>query len=280
MNSSRKVAFVNEYARLVRQENGEYIIEGEVQNITEKKLAEQAIINAKEKAEQSDKLKTEFLAQMSHEIRTPVNAILSFTGLLKSEMESTISEDLGDSFAIIDRAGKRIIRTIDLLLDMSQMQAGTYESSFKKFDIHSKILLNIFYEYKQIAKEKNIDFDIEINSLDNTIFADEYTIGQVFNNLVDNAFKYTEKGYIKIILNEETDSLMVSVEDTGIGIAEEFLPNLFKPFTQEEQGYTRKYEGNGLGLALVKRYCNINRAEIRVKSEKAKGSEFIVTFPR
>ncbi|MGD8779499.1 MAG: PAS domain S-box protein [Ignavibacteria bacterium] len=279
-NSLKKIIYIKEYARLIRLENGGYIIEGVVQDITEKKLGEQAIIDAKEKAVQSDKLKTEFLAQMSHEIRTPVNAILSFTGLLKNELETSVPEDLTDSFEIIDRAGKRIIRTIDLLLDMSQMQAGTYESKFKKFDIREDILVNIFHEYKQIAKEKNIDFEIEVYTKDNMIFADEYTVGQIFNNLVDNALKYTEKGSIKIILKEEDNNLNVSVKDSGIGIAEEFLPNLFKPFTQEEQGYTRKYEGNGLGLALVKRYCEINRAEISVKSSKERGSEFIVSFPR
>ncbi len=280
VNSSGRVVYINEYARLVRLDDGEYIIEGAIQDITEKKHAEHAIIHAKEKAEQSDKLKTEFLAQMSHEIRTPVNAILSFTGLLKNEFELNISEDLSDSFYIIDRAGKRIIRTIDLLLDMSQIQAGTYESHFKKFDIYKEILVNIFQDYKQIAKEKNINFDVEVNKSGNIVFADEYTVGQIFNNLVDNAFKYTESGSIRIILNDDENNLLVTIKDTGIGIAEEFLPNLFKPFTQEEQGYTRKYEGNGLGLALVKRYCDINRAEISVKSTKEEGSEFIVKFPK
>ena len=107
----------------------------------------------------------------------------------------------------------------------------------------------------------------------------KYSLSQLFVNLIDNRLKYTRNGYVQIkIYNDDNGTLSVNVEDTGIGIAEEFLPTLFKPFTQEEQGYTRKFEGNGLGLALVKRYCELNDAVISVHSKKVVGTTFRVKF--
>ncbi len=280
IHRSGRLSFIKEYGRLITNESGVKIIEGTIEDVTEKKIAEQEIIFAKEKAEQSDKLKTQFLAQMSHEIRTPINAIISFSGMLKSELEENIPDDLAENFSIIDKATKRIIRTIDLILDMSKLQSGMVETNFKMLDIYEKILLNIYYAYEQTAIDKNINFQIENRSADNLVFADEYTIGQVFTNLVDNAFKYTNNGSIEIILDGNDKELKVTVTDTGIGISKEYLPTLFDTFSQEDQTLTREYEGNGLGLALAKKYCEINKAKLDVKSEKNKGSDFIVSFQR
>jgi signal transduction histidine kinase len=104
-------------------------------------------------------------------------------------------------------------------------------------------------------------------------------VRQIFDNLIHNAIKYTHKGGIEIDIYSNTNSIQVVVADTGIGISEEYLPNLFKPFTQEEHGYTRKYEGNGLGLALVKRYCELNDTQIKVESKKGEGTKFTLEFP-
>ena len=111
------------------------------------------------------------------------------------------------------------------------------------------------------------------------ILADEYSIMQIFANLIDNAIKYTKKGKVEILLTKnKSGNVMVEVKDTGIGMSKEFLPKIFEPFVQEEQGYSRSYEGNGLGLALTKRYCEINNAVIEVESEKNVGSTFRVIF--
>ncbi|KAB2842865.1 MAG: PAS domain S-box protein, partial [Melioribacteraceae bacterium] len=189
-NSKGKRVYVREYARIVNI-NGRNIIEGAVENITKNKLAELELVKAKEKAEESDKLKSEFLAQMSHEIRTPINTVLSFAGLLKDELSGKLARDLEDSFSVMNRAGRRIIRTIDLLLDMSQMQTGTYEINLKKIDVCEKILKDISDEYKYIAKEKNLNFEIVKQNEENFITGDEYTVGQILHNLIDNAIKYT-----------------------------------------------------------------------------------------
>ncbi|MBI9070973.1 MAG: ABC transporter substrate-binding protein [Melioribacteraceae bacterium] len=249
-----------------------------IRDVTQRKEIEYNLIKAKEKAEYSEKLKTDFLAQMSHEIRTPINTIFNFLSLIKEEVFNKVSDDVQQCFYLMNGAGKRIIRTIDLILNMSQFQEGTYEAKFSKFDLYEKVLHNLFLEYKKLSNEKGLQFLFNNDISNYQIFADEYTIGQIFQNLVDNAVKYTESGKIEITVNRDGDFLVVEISDTGIGIANEYLPNLFDSFSQEEKGYTRKYEGNGLGLALVKSYCDLNKAEISVKSEKNVGTSFTVKF--
>jgi signal transduction histidine kinase/ligand-binding sensor domain-containing protein len=249
--------------------------------IKEKNQKEKELREAKEEAEKSDKLKTEFLAQMSHEIRTPINAILSFTSLLKEEVSDKIPEDLGQSFVIIDAASNRLIRTIDLILNMSQLQTDTYECNYREFDIYKTILDGLIKQYKNIAKEKGIEINLHKQTENTSIFADEYTVGQIFENLLNNAIKFTKKGKVELLVTRNLqEKLTVEVADTGEGISEEFLPNLFKPFTQEEGGYTRRYEGNGLGLALVKKYIELNGAVISVKSKKGQGTTFSIIFDK
>ncbi|MDX9924559.1 MAG: ATP-binding protein [Ignavibacteriaceae bacterium] len=256
-----------------------------VMDITDKKRNETEIarmikelINAKETAEKSEILKSEFLAQMSHEIRTPINVILSFTNLIKDEVESTIDPEIFEGFSSVDSASKRIIRTIDLILNMSEVQTKSYDAVFKKINPVKDILEKFIEEYLSYAREKGID--LELNSYDSecNILGDEYSVNQIFANLIDNAIKYTNKGKVIIEVIREDDTLLVKIKDTGIGMSEEYLKTIFKPFRQEEQGYTRSFEGNGLGLALVKNYCDLNKAEINVESTKGVGSIFTVKF--
>lgn len=276
-----KTIYTREYARVVKDEKGNVLYyEGTLEDITEKKEAEKAIIEAKNQAEKSDQLKTFFLAQMSHEIRTPVNAILSFSNLIKDEVQENISNELKDSFQIIQSEGLRITRTIELILNMSEIQTGTYEVQPAEFDVLEDVLDSIRKEYTVFSKQKNLKIIIDKKTNNTLINADSYSVYQIFANLIDNAIKYTYVGGITIMISRnKSNKLVVSVSDTGIGISKEYIPMLFKPFSQEDIGYTRKFEGNGLGLALVKNYCDMNNADIEVKSEKGKGTTFTVTFP-
>jgi PAS domain S-box-containing protein len=252
---------------------------GIYQDISERMKYEEELLKSKEIAENADKLKSVFLAQMSHEIRTPINAMVSLASLLRDDLSEEVEEDHKLSLELINKAGNRIIRTVDLLLNLSELQAGTYQTIFKTFDIYTDVLSKLIVGYKKLALEKNIDLSVKVQTRETEINADSYTVNQIFAQLIDNAVKYTEKGTIKItLIRNDNNNLIVEVADTGIGIADDYLPNLFEPFSQEEMGYSRKYEGNGIGLTLVKKYCDLNRATIEVESEKNKGSVFRVIF--
>ena len=265
----------------VRDESGNITnFIGIKEDITKNKLAQIELIEAKEKAEKLDRIKTVFLAQMSHEIRTPIHIILSFISLIKGDLKPKLSSDIYIAFDSIDAAGKRIIRTIDLLLNMSELQTGSYETTISEIDLKETVIESLYLQFKLQAKNKNLELNFYSEDIDAIITGDLYSVTQIFANLIDNAIKYTNQGKVEIFLNRNNDNnVTVEVKDSGIGISEEYLPELFSPFTQEEQGYTRGYEGNGLGLALVKKYCDINKANITVESMKGKGTTFKVIFP-
>ena len=248
-------------------------------DISLKKKEEEELIRAKEEAEKASRLKSEFLAQMSHEIRSPLNVIVGFIQLIRDDLNEHLNEEMIVSFKGIDTAGKRIIRTVELILNMSELQAGMYESIRKEFDLAKDVLGNIFSEYEIAARKKGLNIYL-YNNTDNTlVYADYFSTLQIFVNLIDNAIKYTHEGKVEINIDRNSgDELTVEISDTGIGISKDFLPKLFDPFTQEDQGYSRKYEGTGLGMALVKKYCEINRVNIRVRTDKNIGTTFSLCF--
>ncbi|MFH0735618.1 MAG: ATP-binding protein [bacterium] len=249
-----------------------------IREITEQKKADKELIKAKEQAEQADKMKTQFLAQMSHEIRTPINAILSLNSLIKEEVKGKVDDDVFDLYQSIESAGRRLIRTIDLLLNMSEVQTGVYDAKFSSFN-PMEIIHAIVKEMDVIAKQKNLKLNLTSKYTEAEIYGDQYSVAQIIVNLLDNAIKYTKTGQVDIELNKNSENdVSIVVKDTGIGIKKEFIPKLFDPFSQEEEGYIRSFEGTGLGLALVKRYCDINNATIEVISEKGEGTKVEVGF--
>ncbi|MBN1300505.1 MAG: PAS domain S-box protein [Melioribacteraceae bacterium] len=271
--------WVRESARLIKDIGNRFFVEGIIEDVTEKKQAEVKVMEAKEKAEKSDRLKSEFLAQMSHEIRTPVNTILSFSALIRDDLKDRKTDYMNEYFTAIEKGSKRLIRTIDSILNLSQLQLGNYDAKFEKLDL-CEIAFGIAEEFKGQAIEKGLEITTSHGSGDCSITGDYYSVTQLIANLVDNAVKYTEKGKIDIFSSVDDDKVIMKITDTGVGMSQDFLNELFEPFSQEETGYTRKYEGTGLGLSLVKKYCDINNAEISVESEKNKGTVFIITFKK
>ena len=252
---------------------------GAVTDISERKKFIVKLKEARKKAEISEQMKSEFLAQMSHEIRSPLNVILNFVSLLRDEFIKDANEDVAFAFSAIDSASRRIIRTIDLILNTIDVKSGAYETITHKVK-PVELLGNILSEYKMAAEAKKIYLIFNAEVTTEEVIIDDFAFIQIFVNLIDNAIKYTKEGFVKVTAaNNSSGDLVVTVEDTGIGISSDFLPKLFSRFTQEQQGYKRAFDGNGLGMALVKNYVDIIGGEIFVESEKDKGTIFTVIIP-
>ena len=250
-----------------------------VHNLTDQRNAEYAYMSASIKRRKIEELKAEFLATMSHEIRTPLNVILNMVSLLKQESEFGESSETNHSIRIIEEEGERIQRTINLILEMSQLQTGTYEKEVTEFDLLDDLFKGLYQNYREKAERKKIEFTLT-NKLSNTkIVADKYGLNQIFNQLIGNALKYTSTGKIETLLYlNEKKQITIEVADTGIGINEEYIPYLFAVFSQEDNSYSRLFEGTGLGLAIVKKHCELNNAVIEVESKKNEGTRFRITF--
>ncbi len=248
-------------------------------DVSQRISAEKELIKAKEIAERSDRLKTEFLAQISHEIRTPLNSILSLISLLKDELKDKLPEDLNSSIRIIDDGSKRLIRTIEQILNMSQVQTGNIELEKRRINLSEEILEYLALDFYSVCKKKGIALEFYNFCQSPVVHADFDTVNQIFTNLIDNAVKYTHYGHVEIkIYNNNSGEVCVDVKDTGIGISEFYLPLIFQPFSQEENLKLKTNEGTGLGLAIVKKFAELNNAEITVRSVKGKGSIFTVVF--
>jgi signal transduction histidine kinase len=218
---------------------------------------------------------------MSHEVRTPLNIVVNYSHLLADELRNSGSDSVKNAIAAISNASDRIVRTVDLVLNMSEIQLGIYESDPKEFDLFGDVMRKLIMKYQKKAEEKGLEFNVENKLADSKIIADEYSIEEIFSNLLDNAIKFTESGLIEVIISDgKYDRIQVEVVDTGIGIDRNYIKHLYEPFTQELHGYSRKYEGNGLGLSVVKKFCDLNKATIQVDTEKNVGTTFRVVLNR
>lgn len=247
--------------------------------VDEVRSSRDEMLEALNNAEASDKLKTEFLAQISHEIRTPVNAIVNFTSLLKAEFEYKLYGEVQESFEIIEQSSDRLIRTIDLILNVAEIQKGTYKPEIVRVNLLDEVINPLVNHFRPLAHIKSLLLTTQLKAESTIVYVDKYSITQAFSNLIDNSLKYTDRGEIKVLLEKDSSGkLVVKIIDTGIGISKDFLPFLFQPFMQEYKGYSRRFEGVGLGLALVKGFTEINNAEIKVESTKEVGTTVTIIF--
>lgn len=241
------------------------------EDITELKKTQIELIRA-------NKIKDGFIANMSHEIRTPLNAIMGLTSLIKEMYGMQGSEDDNMIFDGVESASKRLIKTIEMVLNFSRLQAGELNVAKKEVDI-LEVCNFLIKGFNIFAKNKNLTFSLECNLEKTNIFADEYQITEAVSNLIDNAIKFTEEGFVKIKLyNNNNCGILLEISDSGIGISPEHLDFIFQPYMQEDMGYLRKFEGVGLGLSISKKYIELNDFTIDVNSEKNKGTTFTINF--
>ena len=271
---------MSESARAVRDERGRFLyFEGFVENISEKKKARELLLEAKETAEKSSQMKSDFIQQMSHEIRTPITAIINNVNMLRFMLGESENNEYEDQFNTIARGGMRIIRTIDMIIDMSEIQSGNYKPDIKQYDLLKDILNEILLNYKKIAEEKNIILESIYDEASFTMNCDLYSAKQIFEQVIDNAVKFTVEGSVNLNITSDAKGYIVTVKDTGVGISEAYLPKIFEPFSQEEEGTNRRFEGNGLGLTLANEYSQINGWGISIESKKNETTEVTITLP-
>jgi PAS domain S-box-containing protein len=257
--------------------DGKEAIQVLIKDITERKREEAELVAAKERAEQSDRLKDAFIANISHEIRTPLNVILGYTTLLATMFEDRIREDERTFFESIQRGGQRLMRTVEHILNISSIQVGTFEIRPEVLDVAARAE-KLVQDLQSIAQEKDLKLEFVHDATTALIYADRYCIDQALTNLIENAVKFTNKGGVTVRVSRESPRICIEVMDTGIGMSADYLPKVFNVFSQEFTGYTRPFEGLGLGLALTKRYVEMNKGSVTVKSRKGQGTTFTMRF--
>jgi PAS domain S-box-containing protein len=263
----------------IRNEKGEiafYI--GVKEDITERKKMEDELLAAKEKAEESDRLKTAFLNNMSHEIRTPLNAITGFSELLNSEHVD--HSDIQQFTSVIRQSSSQLLSIIDDIVNIATIEAGQVKIIHQKTDIN-KVFKNIFDQIKIKVREKNISLEIEkaLPDKESHVITDETKLTQILSNLIVNAIKFTEKGLVKYGCEIKEHDILFYVSDTGIGIPQELHEKIFERFRQSDLSISRKYGGTGLGLSISKSYVEFLGGKIWLKSRLGEGSTFYFTIP-
>lgn len=253
------------------------------EDITEKKQMIKDLEIAKDKAEESDKLKSLFLANMSHEIRTPLNGILGFSNVICNGAVEE-QDKLKYYGTIIDNCGQRLVTVIDDIIDISMIQSNQLKIERETFKLN-ELLQEIFVLYKSQKAEQlsNLSFKVKLceNQKHQQLYSDKNRLFQVLKNLLDNAFKFTNEGHINFgCLESNDEELILFVEDTGIGIEKSKSKVIFESFRQAEEGNSRKYDGSGLGLAITSGILERLGGKVWIQSEVGKGSTFFVSVPR
>jgi two-component system, cell cycle sensor histidine kinase and response regulator CckA len=263
----------------IRDEEGRVIrIVGLTLDVTERKRGEEQLAEARDAALESSRLKSAFLANMSHEIRTPLNVIDGYAQLLIGELGTQDQPAWKPMLDGIRSSTRRLIDSIEAVLDISKLETGSFIYNPKSVQ-PAKLIHRIVDEYRALAREKDLSFDVSVEEPEATLFVDEYCLTRTLRSVFDNAVKFTARGGVRIRLyREPAGSLAIDVEDTGVGIGESFLRRIFQIFSQEENGTTRHFEGNGLGLAVSQRLLALAGARITVVSEKTKGTRVTIHF--
>ena len=250
-------------------------------NVTERRAYEHGLLTAisaaeeaREQAEEAARLKSSILANMSHEIRTPLTAILGFADILREE----VPEDLYEYADTIRSGGQRLLDTLNDILDFARLDAERAGIVPESVDA-ALVVREAVALLAPLAQRKGLGLHLQSSASTVPAVHSASALGRVVTNLVGNAIKFTERGEVRVTLHAAPDFFAVRVQDTGVGISEAFLPELFEAFKQESDGHGRSFEGTGLGLAITKRLVDLMGGEVRVWSRKGEGTLFEVALP-
>lgn len=237
------------------------------------------LVEALEKAREADRLKENFLASMNHELRTPLNGIIGFAEIMESEVPDPYHVEMARS---IHQSGGRLMNTLDGLLKLSQIERNMVDVSFTIFSV-SELLDTLGNRYAQEARQKGLDFSIQLPGAPIRLSSDETLFERVVESLLDNAVKFTNAGSIALsaygIDTPAGYRANIAVKDTGIGISFDQLETIFQDFRQVSEGLVREFEGSGIGLSLCRSYLTLLGGDLKVSSKPGEGSEFVIVMP-
>jgi PAS domain S-box-containing protein len=248
----------------------------ELERRVDERTAELAV--EKNRAEESDRLKSAFLATMSHELRTPLNSIIGFTGIILQGLAGSVNSEQRKQLEMVRGSARHLLALINDVLDISKIEAGQMEVSFGPIDLRASIE-KVAAGIEPLAKKKGLFLQVELSPEVDAWVSDARRVEQILINLLNNAIKFTEQGGIRLSARIIAGVLSISVSDTGIGIKPEDFKKLFQPFRQIDAGLARNHEGTGLGLAICRRLAGLLGGEILAESEWGKGSTFTVIMP-
>lgn len=276
----RRVMLLN--ARKLRHGSHAELVVLALEDVTERRRVEGEVAKAKQAAEKANRTKSLFLANMSHELRTPLNAILGFSEMLQEEATERKLHDFEADLQKISTAGKHLLGLINDILDLSKIEAGKMELHLEDFDVQELVDEIASTIRLQVARNGNT---LEVNAGPEvgSMYGDLSKVRQGLFNLVSNAAKFTHGGRIEITaerqLSDGMEWMMFRVSDTGIGLSPDQIVRLFQPFTQADASTTRRFGGTGLGLALTRRFCQMMKGDVTLRSIPGEGSVFTMLLP-
>lgn len=247
---------------------------------TDQILTEAEIRKAREGNREAERLKNTFLNVLSHELRTPLNIILGYSSIIRESMRDKFNAEDRIYLDNLYAGSERLFKSITQMLEFAQIEAGNYNMNIETIELVG-ILKNSISLIRENASEKNLNIKARFLASPIFVAADSQSTENAINNILNNAVKFTKQGFIEVEANilEDREYAICKIKDTGVGISSEYFDHLFRPFSQEDLNIGRNYEGNGLGLALAKRYVEKMGGSLLVDSIKGVGSTFTFTLP-